>query len=178
MPYHVTIPALSIGKRTFDIGTTSTMSIIQCKSDTFGSCRQLLLAGGRYHRVSEFAPKKSQRISSYMSWWLSTLAWQSFVAVDSFIVGEVILGMTAIQSFVSQRWQATLVIIGTLLALVAFESFAEKWLAGSKRWFFAFDLLALFPVVVTLLGMTRGKTTAKALFADLRTMGLVRVRCA
>lgn len=67
-----------------------------------------------------------------MSWWLSTLVWQSFVAVDSFIVGGVILGMTAIQSFVSQRWQATLVIIGTLLALVAFESFAEKWLAGSK----------------------------------------------
>ena len=113
-----------------------------------------------------------------MSWWLSTLAWQSFVAIDSFIVGEVILGMTAIQSFVSQRWQAALVIIGTLLALVAFESFAEKWLAGSKSWFFAFDLLALLPVVVTLLGMTRGKTTAKALFADLQTMGLVRVRWA
>ena len=83
-------------------------------------------AGGQYHWVSEFASRKYQKILSYLSGWLSMLAWQSFVAVDSFLVGEVILGILAIndQSFSPQRWKATLLIIATVLAIAASNFFA------------------------------------------------------
>ena len=130
-------------------------------------------AGGQYHWVSEFAPKKAQKILSYMSGWLSTLAWQSFVATDSFIIGEIILGMIAINdpSFVPQRWQATLLIIATVLALAAFNFFAGKRLGDAENVFCAFHLLAFLPVIVTLLAMTPEKQSAKAVFTQFTDNG-------
>ena len=130
-------------------------------------------AGGQYHWVSEFAPKKAQKILSYTSGWLSTLAWQSFVAVDSFLIGEIILGLIAIndQSFVPQRWQATLLIIATVLALAAFNFFAGKRLGDAENLFFAFHLLAFLPVIVTLLAMTPEKQSAKAVFTHFTDNG-------
>ena len=130
-------------------------------------------AGGQYHWVSEFAPRQYQKILSYTSGWLSTLAWQSFVAVDSFIVGEVILGMITINdpSFVPQKWQATLLIIATVLALAAFNFLAGKRLADAENVFFAFHLLAFLPVIVTLLALTPEKQTAKAVFTQFTDNG-------
>lgn len=130
-------------------------------------------AGGQYHWVSEFAPKKAQKILSYMSGWLSTLAWQSFVAVDSFLIGEIILGLIAIndQSFVPQRWQATLLIIAAVLAVAAFNFFAGKRLGDAENLFFAFHLLAFLPVIVTLLAMTPEKQSAKAVFTQFTDNG-------
>ena len=130
-------------------------------------------AGGQYHWVSEFAPKKYQKILSYMSGWLSTLAWQSFVAVDSFLVGEVILGMIALndQLFVPQRWQATLLIVATVLALGAFNFLAGKRLADAENVFFALHLLAFLPIIVTMLAMTPKKQTAKAVFTQFTDNG-------
>ena len=130
-------------------------------------------AGGQYHWVSEFAPREYQKIMSYTSGWLSTLAWQSFVAVDSFLMGEVILGIIAIndQSFVPQRWHATLLIIATVLALAGFNFLAGKWLADAENYFFAFHILAFLPVIVTLLAMTPEKQTAKAVFTQFTDNG-------
>lgn len=130
-------------------------------------------AGGQYHWVSEFAPRKYQRLLSYTSGWLSTLAWQSIVAVDSFLIGEVILGMIVVndQSFMAQRWQATLLIIATVLGLAAFNFFAGKRLALAENLFVMFHLLAFLPVVVTLLVMTPEKQTARAVFTQFTDNG-------
>ena len=130
-------------------------------------------AGGQYHWVSEFAPRQYQRILSYTSGWLSTLAWQSIVAVDSFLIAEVILGMITINnsSFVPQRWQATLLIIATVLGLAAFNFFAGKKLAVAENLFVALHLLAFLPVIVTLLAMTPEKQTASAVFTQFTDNG-------
>ena len=130
-------------------------------------------AGGQYHWVSEFAPRKNQKILSYMSGWFSTLAWQSFVAVDSFLVGEVILGMIALNdlSFVPQRWQATLLIIATVLALAAFNFLAGKRLADAENVFFALHVLAFLPIIVMMLAMTPKKQNAKAVFTQFTNDG-------
>lgn len=108
-----------------------------------------------------------------MSGWLSTLAWQSFVAVDSFLVGKVILGMIALNDhlFVPQRWQATLLIVATVLALGAFNFLAEKRLADAETGFFALHLLAFLPIIVTMLAMTPKKQTAKAMFTQFTDNG-------
>ena len=130
-------------------------------------------AGGQYHWVSEFAPRKYQKVLSYMSGWLSTLAWQSFVAVDAFLVGDVILGIVALndQSFVPQRWQATLLIVATVLTLGAFNFLAGKRLADAENVFFALHLLAFLPIIVTMLAMTPNKQTAKDVFTQFTNNG-------
>ena len=130
-------------------------------------------AGGQYHWVSEFAPKKLQKILSYTSGWLSTLAWQSFIAVSCFLIGEIILGMITIneQSFVPRRWQATLLIVATVLALAAFNILIGKRLADVENLFLAFHLLAFLAVVVTLLAVTSDKQTAKTVFTQFTDNG-------
>ncbi|KAK3176011.1 hypothetical protein OEA41_007333 [Lepraria neglecta] len=129
-------------------------------------------AGGQYHWVSEFAPRKHQRLLSYTSGWLSTLAWQSFVAVDSFLVGEVILGMIVVndQSFVAQRWQATLLIIATVLGLAAVNFFAGKRLALAENIFVAFHL----PEEISNAGLVVPKSMVWSFFLNIpMTFGLL-----
>ena len=130
-------------------------------------------AGGQYFWVSEFAPKEFQKILSYTSGWLSTLAWQSIVAAGAFIIGELILGMVTIndQSFVPQRWHATLLIIATTIALASFNIFFGKRLADAENVFFTFHILSAITIIVVLLAMTPEKQTAKAVFVEFTDNG-------
>ena len=138
-------------------------------------------AGGQYHWVSEFAPKTCQKILSYASGWLSTLALQSFLAVNCFLVARIILGMVVLdhEAFVPQQWHVTLLIIATVLGLAAFNLFAGKHLAIAETIFAAFHFLAVIPIVAVLLAFTPNKQSAKVVFmyfgenvAGWSTMGL------
>ncbi len=75
------------------------------------------------------------------------------------------------QSFSPQRWQATLLIIATVLEIAASNFFAGKRLAYAENLFFAFHLLAFPPVIVTLLAMTPEKQMAKAVFTQFTDNG-------
>lgn len=76
-------------------------------------------AGGQYHWVSEFAAPKHQKILSYTSGWLSSLAWQAFVVVDSFLLAELLQALIEINnpSYVSQRWHTTLLTIAIVTGM-------------------------------------------------------------
>ena len=123
-------------------------------------------AGGQYHWVSEFAPKTCQKTLSYASGWLSTLALQSFLAVNCFLVARIILGMVVLnhETFVPRQWHVTLLIIATVLGLAAFNLFAGKHLAVAETIFAAFHFLAVIPIVVVLLTFTPEKQSAKVVF--------------
>ena len=123
-------------------------------------------AGGQYHWVSEFAPKACQKILSYASGWLSTLALQSFLAVNCFLVARIILGMVVLnhEAFMPRRWHITLLIIATVLGLAAFNIFAGKHLALAETIFAAFHFLAVIPIVAVLLAFTPEKQSAKDVF--------------
>ena len=47
-------------------------------------------AGSQYHWVSEFAPAKYQRWLSYITGWISTMAWQAGNAIGVFLMGTLI----------------------------------------------------------------------------------------
>ena len=130
-------------------------------------------AGGQYHWVSEFAPRSCQKVLSYMSGWLSTLAWQGSVAVDAFLIGKILLGICVIndEGYEPQRWQATLLIIGTVCALAAFNILAGKRLAFTEICFASLHVIAFIPIVVTLLVMTQRKQSANVVFTDFTDNG-------
>ena len=44
-------------------------------------------SGGQYHWVSEFAPKRWQKLLSYVVGWLSVLGWQTGAASTAFLAG-------------------------------------------------------------------------------------------
>jgi choline transport protein len=68
-------------------------------------------------RVSEFAPRKYQRLLSYMSGWMATTSWQAGSAGGTFLIGLLIQGTLAAYkpSYVPQRWQGTLFVFGVAL---------------------------------------------------------------
>lgn len=129
-------------------------------------------AGGQYHRVSEFAPRRFQRILSYTSGWLPSFSWQSFVCVDSFIVGGVIQAIIVLHNpnYVPERWQATLLTMASVIFFGLFNIFAAKQLPAAEAMFCAFHVLTFFSIIGVLWGKAP-RQTAKAVFAQFSDNG-------
>lgn len=85
---------------------------------------------GQYHWVSEFAPRSTQRILSYIVGWFSILAWAAGgIAGQCFSVGLQIEGLIILnsQTYEPQPWHLTLLAIGAVAVCVIFNTlFARK----------------------------------------------------
>ncbi|PLB44406.1 amino acid transporter [Aspergillus steynii IBT 23096] len=110
-------------------------------------------AGGQYHWVSEFAPRKYQKFLSYASGWLSTISWQSIVALDAYLVGTVVQGLISLnnESYVPTRWQGTLLVFAAAIGMSLFNIFGAKRLPLAEGIFVTCHFFAFIPVIVTLL---------------------------
>ncbi|OAA51580.1 Amino acid/polyamine transporter I [Metarhizium rileyi] len=110
-------------------------------------------AGGQYHWVSEFAPRKHQKLLSYLSGWLSTVSWQSIVALDAFLIGSVIQGLITLNddSYTPTRWEATLLVFAAVIGVSLFNVFAAKHLPLAEGSFVTLYIFSFFPVIITLL---------------------------
>lgn len=67
-------------------------------------------AGGQYHWASEFAPPSLQKVISYTSGWLSTLAWCCGTVSGVFLSGNLIQGIIIIlhPTYAATAWKAYL----------------------------------------------------------------------
>ncbi|KAJ5472379.1 hypothetical protein N7530_006380 [Penicillium desertorum] len=54
--------------------------------------------GGQYHWVSEFSSPRYQKFLSYITGWMSVLAWQSGTASGSFLTGTIIQGLISVRN--------------------------------------------------------------------------------
>ncbi|KAE8349947.1 amino acid transporter [Aspergillus coremiiformis] len=110
-------------------------------------------AGGQYHWVSEFAPRKYQRFLSYASGWLSTLAWQIIVALDCYLIGTIVQGLIFLENdnYTPVRWQGTLLVMTSSIGVSAFNIFAAKRLPLAEGIFVSCHFFAFIPIIVTLL---------------------------
>ncbi|KAK8211536.1 hypothetical protein M8818_003189 [Zalaria obscura] len=84
-------------------------------------------AGGQYHWVSEFAPRKYQKQLSYVVGWLCVIGWQVSVASVGFLAGTQIQGLLVLNYpwYVFERWHGTLLVI----AIVVFAGLFNTLLA-------------------------------------------------
>ncbi|EME41161.1 hypothetical protein DOTSEDRAFT_135799 [Dothistroma septosporum NZE10] len=81
--------------------------------------------GGQYHWVSEFSPRKYQKILSYFVGWLGVLGWQALQASIAFQAGTIIQGLLVLNypSYVYERWHGTLLVIAVLICGALFNIF-------------------------------------------------------
>lgn len=109
-------------------------------------------AGGQYHWVSEFSPRKSQRILSYIVGWISVLGWQSGLASIAFIAGTLIQGLMVLNNrdYVFERWHGTLLVIALAAFGVIFNSFLAKRLPMIEGMVLILHLLGFFGVLIPL----------------------------
>ncbi|KAH8897960.1 amino acid transporter [Thozetella sp. PMI_491] len=86
-------------------------------------------AGGQYHWVSEFAPKRYQKLLSYTIGWLSVLGYQTGATIGAFVSGTMIQGLVILNdpTYVPEHWHGTLIAIGITIFVAAFNIvFAEQ----------------------------------------------------
>jgi choline transport protein len=102
--------------------------------------------------VSEFSPKKSQRVLSYIVGWISVLGWQSGLASIAFIAGTLIQGLLVLNnsSYVFERWHGTLLVIALAAFAVLFNSFLAKKLPMIEGLVLILHLLGFFGVLIPL----------------------------
>lgn len=85
--------------------------------------------------------------------WLSTVSWQSIVALDAFLIGSVIQGLITLNddSYSPTRWQGTLFVFAAVIGVSLFNVFAAKHLPLAEGSFVTLYIFSFFPVIVTLL---------------------------
>ncbi|KAJ9613052.1 hypothetical protein H2200_002993 [Cladophialophora chaetospira] len=86
-------------------------------------------AGGQYHWVSEFAPRRIQKFLSYLVGWLCTIGWQAYLGGITFMAGSVIQGLIElnVEGYVWHAYHGTLLTIMIIVFSIAFNTvFASK----------------------------------------------------
>jgi choline transport protein len=83
--------------------------------------------GGQYHWISEFAPRKHQKIMSYLMGWMCVLGWQCSCATLAYICGTQIQALLTLNypNYVPHAWHGSLLTI----AVAAHGVFFNTWLA-------------------------------------------------
>ncbi|KAH8809152.1 amino acid/polyamine transporter I [Xylogone sp. PMI_703] len=81
-------------------------------------------AGGQYHWVSEFAPRKYQKFLSYLVGWFCAIGWQTYLAGVCFMVGTIIQGLIALndESYHWHNWHGTLLTMAVIVFSIAFNT--------------------------------------------------------
>ncbi|CDM32283.1 hypothetical protein DTO013E5_3522 [Penicillium roqueforti] len=76
-------------------------------------------SGGQYHWVSEWSSPRYQKFLSYITGWMSVLAWQAGAASGSFLTGTIIQGLISVRNpdYDPQGWQGTLFVFAMVLVI-------------------------------------------------------------
>ncbi|PYH88762.1 amino acid transporter [Aspergillus ellipticus CBS 707.79] len=109
-------------------------------------------SGGQYHWVSEFASPKYQKFLSYVTGWMSVLAWQAGTASGNFLTGTIIQGLISARdpSYDPKGWQGTLFVFAMILITYIFNVYAAGLMARMQNLLLATHILCWVVVVVVL----------------------------
>ncbi|KAJ9667320.1 hypothetical protein H2201_002521 [Coniosporium apollinis] len=112
-------------------------------------------AGGQYHWVSVFVPKKHQKIVSYIVGWMCALGWQSYVPGAANICASSLqaLVVVASDSYVPQTWHLVLLTILFCSFAILFNIFLARRLPGIEAGVFTFYVLGFIAFFIILLAM-------------------------
>ncbi|KAA8650323.1 hypothetical protein EYZ11_008184 [Aspergillus tanneri] len=128
-------------------------------------------SGGQYHWVSEFASERYQKFLSYMTGWMSVLAWQAGAASGSFLTGTIIQGLISVRNpdYSPQRWHGTLFVFAMIAVIYFFNVYAAGWMPRIQNVLLALHILCWVVVIVVLWAMAP-RQPAKAVFTEFSTL--------
>ncbi|KAF3037433.1 hypothetical protein E8E11_003723 [Didymella keratinophila] len=127
-------------------------------------------AGGQYHWISEFSPRKYQKKLSYITGWLCVIAWQTGMAGTAFAVANQLTALIALNkpNYVIQGWHSTLLAIGvTTVAILCNTVLVRKLplLEGFGLVLHVFGFFA-FVVILWVMGPRADTVTTWTKFED------------
>ena len=109
-------------------------------------------AGGQYHWVSEFAPRKYQKILSYITGWLTAIGWQTYLASVCFLVGTIMQGLIALNvpDYSYHRWHGTLLTIAVVVFTIVFNTSLASRLPLLEGCVLILHILGFFAIIIPL----------------------------
>ncbi|PGH34788.1 hypothetical protein GX50_02347 [[Emmonsia] crescens] len=130
------------------------------------------ISGGQYHWVSEFASEKHQKFLSYVTGWLSVLAWQAGAASGSFLTGNIIQGLITVNKsdYVATPWRGTLLVFAMVALIYVFNIWVAQGLPMIQNLLLVVHVFGFLAVVVVLWVMAPHQP-AKAVFTEFRNGG-------
>lgn len=109
-------------------------------------------SGGQYHWVAMMAPPSWSAFLSYVTGWLTTLAWQALAVSVSYIVATLLQGIILLSrpEYVPEVWHTLLIIWAVTLFAVLLNSTTSSALAKAESFILILHLAGFFGVLVPL----------------------------
>ncbi|KAL4865340.1 hypothetical protein BDV12DRAFT_211109 [Aspergillus spectabilis] len=129
-------------------------------------------SGGQYHWVSEFSSPRYQKFLSYITGWMSVLAWQAGSASGSFLTGTIIQGLITIRNpdYEPKDWHGTLFVFAMILVIYIFNVYAADAMPVLNNLLMIFHVLSWSVILIVLWAMAPHRT-AKAVFTEWSNQG-------
>ncbi|KAL8819984.1 MAG: hypothetical protein Q9223_001689 [Gallowayella weberi] len=129
-------------------------------------------SGGQYHWVSEFAPPSAQKFLSFLTGWLSTLAWQTGIASGSYLTASQIQGLILLNdpSYAFERWHGTLMVIATAIIAISLNIFFARQLPRVEILMLIMHFVGFFAIIIPL-WVLAPRTPARTVFTEFQNNG-------
>ena len=100
-------------------------------------------AGGQYHWVSEFAPRRYQKFLSYLTGWLSVLFWQAGLATSNIAAGNTLETLVSLYNpdYDFLPWRSTLMTIPPLVVLLIWGLYLHRYLPMLQNFTMIFHVM-------------------------------------
>lgn len=114
------------------------------------------IAGGQYFWVAILAPKGKERFYSYMTGWITSIAWMATLATASLFVAGMIRGIIALNfdDFTPKPWQGTVICWIVIAVSVFINTVVSSWLPKFEGFILIFHILGFFACMIPLLYMS------------------------
>ncbi|KAJ5216980.1 hypothetical protein N7468_009988 [Penicillium chermesinum] len=129
-------------------------------------------AGGQYHWVSEFAPRRGQKFLSYITGWLSAMGWQCAIVSIAYLAGTIIQGLIVLNhpDYDFQRWHGTMLVIAISAFSILFNTFLAKNLPFVEGLILIIHVLGIFAIIIPL-WVLAPRNNARAVFTQFNNAG-------
>ncbi|KAJ5924451.1 hypothetical protein N7466_008638 [Penicillium verhagenii] len=129
--------------------------------------------GGQYHWVSEFSSPRYQKFLSYVTGWMSVLAWQAGTASGSFLTGTIIQGLISVRNpdYEPAGWQGTLLVFAMVLVIYIFNVYASDVMPILNNLLMAFHVLSWLIILVVLCVMSPHRTADEVFVTGWQSLG-------
>lgn len=129
-------------------------------------------AGSQYHWVSEFAHPRYQKVLSYYTGWISTMAWQAGNGIGVFLTGTLIqtIILENNNDYAFPAWHGSLLVISNIGFVTAANILLSRFIPRVQTAFFVLHILAFFAVMVPIC-INAPKASAGEVFTGFENTG-------
>lgn len=110
------------------------------------------ISGAQYHWTALLAPPRHAKFLSWLTGWISTMAWQAAAATGLYLAGTVIQSLVSFNfsTYSSTNWQATLMLYAVLLLTVVANTVLIRILPAIEGLVLVFHVLGFFGIIIPL----------------------------